>query len=176
MRVCRTLSTPERAGRQALAVHLQTVEILTKTFIICLTSTNLIYLLSEECLYWWSQAPLRFSISKNINLMCDLFRMWFLCLFQASCRERSGRSLRVSTPLTTNTGSPASGSQTWLLWPAARAGSKTTTRWNCCWRCRRAHTYTHTHVCKAIFVPTYADFHSFYTLIYRLTWAQYAWP
>lgn len=47
MRVCRTLSTPERAGRQALAVHLQTVEILTKTFIICLTSTNLIYLLSD---------------------------------------------------------------------------------------------------------------------------------
>lgn len=66
---------------------------------------------------------------------------------QDSCQERNGRSSRVCTRPITNTGSPAFGSPTWRPWPAARAGSKTITRSNYCWRCSiiRTHTITQAH-------------------------------
>lgn len=78
--------------------------------------------------------------------------MWnkalFCCCFanvQDSWQERNERSLRASTLRITNTGSPAFGSPTWRLLPAVRAGSKTITHSNYCWRCTIKHTHTHTH-------------------------------
>lgn len=73
--------------------------------------------------------------------------MWLfgLLFVQDLCQERNGRSSRVSTLLITNTGSPVFGSPTWRLWPAARAGSKTITHSNYCWRCSVTHTHTPLH-------------------------------
>lgn len=88
---------------------------------------------------------LPFSHILHYNKWICLVTFLVCCFAQDSCQERNGRSLRVSTPLITNTGSPVFGSPTWRRWPAVRAGSKTITRSNYCWRCSILHTDTPLH-------------------------------